>query len=67
MDDQPAKEFRPPMSEIVEHLTNLQRKMEMAERAAIEGTEVDLFEKSFRSTNTGYVSSPTYSYPSTSF
>ncbi|XP_023528683.1 protein STRUBBELIG-RECEPTOR FAMILY 2-like [Cucurbita pepo subsp. pepo] len=64
---QPAKEFRPPMSEIVEHLTNLQRKMEMAERAAIEGTEVDLFEKSFRSTNTGYVSSPTYSYPSTSF
>ena len=60
------KEFRPPMSEIVEHLTNLQRKMEMVKCvAASNETEVNPFEKSFRSTNTGFVSSPAYSYSST--
>ncbi|CAK9322883.1 unnamed protein product [Citrullus colocynthis] len=64
---QSVKEFRPPMSEIVEHLTNLQRKMEMVKRATADGTEVDPFEKSFRSTNTGFVSSPAYSQASTSF
>ncbi|XP_022154227.1 protein STRUBBELIG-RECEPTOR FAMILY 2 [Momordica charantia] len=67
---QPVKEFRPPMSEIVEHLTKLQKKMEMEKRGAAElgsVTEVDPFEKSFRSTNTGFVSSPAYSYCSTSF
>ncbi|XP_022928074.1 protein STRUBBELIG-RECEPTOR FAMILY 2-like [Cucurbita moschata] len=63
---QPVKEFRPPMSEIVEHLTNLRRKMEMTKHAASEGTEIDPFEKSFRSANTGFVSSPAYSYSATS-
>lgn len=67
MDDQSVKEFRPPMSEILEHLTNLQRKMEMVKCATADGTEVDPFEKSFRSTNTGFVSSPAYSHASTSF
>lgn len=65
MDDQPVKEFRPPMSEIVEHLTNLERKMEMMKRVASDETEVNPFEKSFRSTNTGFVSSPACSYSST--
>ncbi|KAL0555183.1 hypothetical protein IC582_009122 [Cucumis melo] len=62
---QPVKEFRPPMSEIVEHLTNLERKMEMMKRVASDETEVNPFEKSFRSTNTGFVSSPACSYSST--
>lgn len=57
---QPEKEFRPPMSEIVECLTRLSQKMFMTKsNASIDGTEVEpLFDRSFRSTQTCFGSSP---------
>nr|KJB36115.1 hypothetical protein B456_006G141800 [Gossypium raimondii] len=57
---QPEKEFRPPMSEIVESLTRLSQKMGMTKsNASIDGAEVEpLFDRSFRSTQTCFGSSP---------
>ncbi|KAK8685668.1 hypothetical protein V6N13_041667 [Hibiscus sabdariffa] len=56
---QPEKEFRPPMSEIVEALTLLIQKMGMT---ATDGTEGEpLFDRSFRSTQTRFGGSPTAS------
>ncbi|KAK8600702.1 hypothetical protein V6N12_050553 [Hibiscus sabdariffa] len=60
---QPEKEFRPPMSEIVEALTLLIQKMGMTKsNAATDGTEGEpLFDRSFRSTQTRFGGSPTAS------
>ncbi|PPR94670.1 hypothetical protein GOBAR_AA26005 [Gossypium barbadense] len=57
---QPEKEFRPPMSEIVESLTRLSQKMGMTKsNALIDGAEVEpVFDRSFRSTQTCFGSSP---------
>ncbi|XP_038903127.1 protein STRUBBELIG-RECEPTOR FAMILY 2-like isoform X2 [Benincasa hispida] len=58
---QPVMERRPPMFAIVGYLASIQRRVEMEKRAAAEGKVVDTFEKSFHTTNTGFISSPTYS------
>ncbi|KAF3442623.1 hypothetical protein FNV43_RR16539 [Rhamnella rubrinervis] len=55
---QPVKEFRPPMSEVVESLKCLLAKINIGE----EGIELDSFERSFRSTNTRFIGSPTVSH-----
>ncbi|KAG4183724.1 hypothetical protein ERO13_A09G126900v2 [Gossypium hirsutum] len=57
---QPEKEFRPPMSEIVESLTRLSQKMGMTKsNILIDGAEVEpVFDRSFRSTQTCFGSSP---------
>ncbi|CAI0406706.1 unnamed protein product [Linum tenue] len=56
---QPEMLFRPPMSEIAESLSRLVQKSGIA--AAGEGID-DPFDRSFRSTITGFASSPTVSY-----
>ncbi|KAL5545485.1 hypothetical protein UlMin_005172 [Ulmus minor] len=53
---QPVKEFRPPMSEVVESLKCLQQKFQMEKSSGADGTEID--ERSFRSTNTRFINSP---------
>ncbi|KAL0555182.1 hypothetical protein IC582_009121 [Cucumis melo] len=58
---QPVMERRPPMFAIVGYLASIQRKVEMEKCAAVESKVVDIFEKSFRTTNTGFISSPAYS------
>jgi hypothetical protein len=60
--EQSQKFFRPPMSEIVSSLTSLRQKFTAAKSGAMEGAEVDHFERSFRSTNTRFITSPTPSY-----
>lgn len=60
--EQSEKFFRPPMSEIVSSLTSLRQKFTAAKSGAMEGAEVDHFERSFRSTNTRFITSPTPSY-----
>ncbi|XP_004306222.1 PREDICTED: protein STRUBBELIG-RECEPTOR FAMILY 2-like [Fragaria vesca subsp. vesca] len=59
---QPVKEFRPPMSEVVGSLTQLMQKLNMGKGNGADGTQVDPFERSFRSTNTRFMGSPTLSY-----
>ncbi|KAG6638332.1 hypothetical protein I3843_10G027200 [Carya illinoinensis] len=59
---QPVKQFRPPMSEIVESLTSLLEKFSMAKGGAADGNEEE--EKSFRSTNTRFLGSPELSHSS---
>ncbi|KAJ6743049.1 LEUCINE-RICH REPEAT TRANSMEMBRANE PROTEIN KINASE 1-LIKE PROTEIN [Salix viminalis] len=59
---QADKFFRPPMSEIVSSLTSVLQKFTAAKSGAMEGAEVDPFERSFRSTYTRFVTSPTPSY-----
>ncbi|OMO55196.1 hypothetical protein COLO4_36137 [Corchorus olitorius] len=59
---QPEKEFRPPMSEIVDSLTRLIQKIGMAKSKDINGTEVEPLERSFRSTQTCFKGSPTPSH-----
>lgn len=54
--EQPVKEFRPPMSEVVESLKCLIEKLNMEKSSGGDGPEVD--EKSFRSTNTRFINSP---------
>ncbi|KAE8680594.1 Protein STRUBBELIG-RECEPTOR FAMILY 2 [Hibiscus syriacus] len=60
---QPEKEFRPCMSEIVEALALLSQKMGTTKsNTAVGGTEVEpLLDRSFRSTQTCFVGSPTAS------
>ncbi|KAE8098868.1 hypothetical protein FH972_016901 [Carpinus fangiana] len=53
---QAVKEFRPPMSEIVESLNSLLEKLSMAKGGAADGIEED--EKSFCSTYTRFIGSP---------
>ncbi|KAG2683335.1 hypothetical protein I3760_10G027700 [Carya illinoinensis] len=59
---QPVKQFRPPMSEIVESLTSLLEKFSMAKGGTADGNEEE--EKSFRSTNTRFLGSPELSHSS---
>ncbi|KAI5585739.1 hypothetical protein BDE02_06G165200 [Populus trichocarpa] len=59
---QPDKFFRPPMSEIVSSLTSVLRKFTAAKSGAMEGAEVDPFERSFCSTYSRFITSPTPSY-----
>ncbi|GAA0161535.1 hypothetical protein LIER_17825 [Lithospermum erythrorhizon] len=54
---QPAKEFRPCMSEIVNSLKGLVQKHEQGD-----GAELDSLERSFRSTTTRFIGSPSISY-----
>ncbi|GLT50194.1 hypothetical protein SLA2020_236990 [Shorea laevis] len=55
---QPEKEFRPQMSEIVEYLTSLLQKLGMEKGNLADGTEADIWEKSFRSVGTRFITSP---------
>ncbi|KAK6232275.1 hypothetical protein SCA6_002348 [Theobroma cacao] len=55
---QPEKEFRPPMSEIVESLTRLLQTMGLTKSSATDGAEVDPLERSFCSTQTCFKGSP---------
>ncbi|GKV25799.1 hypothetical protein SLEP1_g35189 [Rubroshorea leprosula] len=64
---QTVMEFRPQMSEIVEYLTSLLQKLGMENGSLAAGTEVDIWEKSFGSTYTGFISSPPMSPQSASF
>ncbi|XP_057505840.1 protein STRUBBELIG-RECEPTOR FAMILY 2 isoform X1 [Actinidia eriantha] len=59
---QPEKEFRPPMSEIVESLTSLIHKVDTGRSPAADNNEGDPFDKSFRSTRTRFFGSPAMSY-----
>lgn len=61
--EQPEKEFRPPISEIVESLTRLCQRFSLYKsNSVVDGIEVDPFERSFMSTHTRFISSPTVSY-----
>nr|CAN63788.1 hypothetical protein VITISV_000288 [Vitis vinifera] len=57
---QPEKEFRPPMTEVVE---SVRRLLQKTRSRLIEGGEVEVegFDKSFHSTNTRFVGSPSMS------
>ncbi|XP_020424558.1 protein STRUBBELIG-RECEPTOR FAMILY 2 [Prunus persica] len=62
---QPVKEFRPPMSEVVGSLSRLIQKLNcMGKGKGVDGygVQVDLFERSFRSTNSQFMGSPSMSY-----
>lgn len=56
------KEFRPPMSEIAESLTSLLEKLSKAKSGTADGIEEE--ERSFISSNTRFMGSPTLSYSS---
>lgn len=55
---QPVKEFRPPMSEVVDSLISFSQKL----MSKNDGIDFDAFDKSFRSTNTRFMASPAMSY-----
>ncbi|XP_010534354.1 PREDICTED: protein STRUBBELIG-RECEPTOR FAMILY 2-like isoform X2 [Tarenaya hassleriana] len=60
---QAEKEFRPPVSEIVKALTDLmQKQRKEASSVGADWTEADPFSKSFRTTRTRFMVSPTVSY-----
>ncbi|CAH2073798.1 unnamed protein product [Thlaspi arvense] len=59
---QVEKEFRPAVSEIVEALTALIQKQNKEASSVADKTEVDPFSKSFCSTRTRFLSSPTASH-----
>ncbi|PQQ06870.1 protein STRUBBELIG-RECEPTOR FAMILY 2 [Prunus yedoensis var. nudiflora] len=62
---QPVKEFRPPMSEVVGSLSRLIQKLNyMGKGKGVDGygVQVDPFERSFRSTNSQFMGSPSMSY-----
>uniref|UniRef100_M4CYD4 Protein kinase domain-containing protein n=1 Tax=Brassica campestris TaxID=3711 RepID=M4CYD4_BRACM len=59
---QAEKEFRPPVSEIVEALTSLIQKQNKESSSVADKTEIDPFSKSFCSTRTRFLSSPTSSH-----
>lgn len=56
---QPVKEFRPPMSEVVDSLISFTQKLNTSD-----GTDFDPLDRSFRSTATRFVGSPALSYVS---
>lgn len=60
--EQPVKEFRPPMSEVVESLNSVLEKLSMAKGGTVDGNEEE--EKSFRSTYTRFIGSPELTYSS---
>ncbi|KAF5747706.1 putative Receptor protein kinase CLAVATA1 precursor [Tripterygium wilfordii] len=59
---QSEKEFRPQISETVESLTRLLKRVASAKSSVADGIEVDPFERSFRSTHTRFMASPTVSF-----
>ncbi|XP_013467632.3 protein STRUBBELIG-RECEPTOR FAMILY 2 [Medicago truncatula] len=63
---QPVKEFRPPMSEIVDSLVSFMRRLNVSKSAGgvADGTELDPFERSFRTTTSRFMPSPSLSYVS---
>ncbi|CAK8571011.1 unnamed protein product [Lathyrus sativus] len=63
---QPVKEFRPPMSEIVDSLVSFMQKLSMSKSAGgvADGTEFDPLERSFRTTTSRFMASPSMSYVS---
>ncbi|KAI5396604.1 hypothetical protein KIW84_062707 [Lathyrus oleraceus] len=63
---QPVKEFRPPMSEIVDSLVSFMQKLSMSKSAGgvVDGTEFDPLERSFRTTTSRFMASPSMSYVS---
>ncbi|KAJ1409898.1 Serine-threonine/tyrosine-protein kinase, catalytic domain [Sesbania bispinosa] len=61
---QPVKEFRPPMSEIVDSLVSFSQKFDMSKSGVEDGTEFDPLERSFRTTTSRFLPSPTMSYVS---
>ncbi|KAI4348758.1 hypothetical protein L6164_009440 [Bauhinia variegata] len=63
---QPVKEFRPPMSEVVESLTvtTFSQKVKMEKIGVPDDLALDPLERSFRSTNTRFIGSPALSYVS---
>lgn len=65
MHKQAEKEFRPAVSEIVDALTALIQKQNDEASTVADKTDVDPFSKSFCSTRTRFISSPTLSHPST--
>lgn len=63
INNQPQKEFRPPMTEIQEALMCiLQEHRVVRGYTAADGTEVDPVDRSFRSSNSRFFASPTLSY-----
>ncbi|KAK7355125.1 hypothetical protein VNO80_14370 [Phaseolus coccineus] len=62
---QPVKEFRPPMSEIVNNLVSFSRKL-VSKSGAADGTELDPLEieRSFHTTSSRFNGSPALSYVS---
>ncbi|KAK7345126.1 hypothetical protein VNO77_15587 [Canavalia gladiata] len=60
---QPVKEFRPPMSEIVESLVSFSQKL-VSESGVTDGTELDPLDRSFRTTTSRFMGSPALSYVS---
>ena len=61
---QPVKEFRPPMSEIVDSLVSFSQKFNMSKSGVADGNELDPLERSFRTTTSRFMASPTLSYVS---
>ncbi|XP_045795282.1 protein STRUBBELIG-RECEPTOR FAMILY 2-like [Trifolium pratense] len=57
---QPSKQHRPSMSEVVSSLISFSQNFNFAKSGVADATE--LLEKSFRSANTGFISSPTASH-----
>ncbi|KAG4397167.1 hypothetical protein GLYMA_10G091400v4 [Glycine max] len=60
---QPVKEFRPPMSEIVDSLVSFSQNL-LSKSGAADDTELDPLERSFRTTTSRFISSPALSYVS---
>lgn len=56
------KEFRPPMSEVVESLNCLLQRINMRKSNGADGAEVESAERSFRSSNSRFIGSPTLSH-----
>ncbi|XP_061348889.1 protein STRUBBELIG-RECEPTOR FAMILY 2-like [Gastrolobium bilobum] len=63
---QPVKEFRPQMSEIVDSLVSFSQKINLRglSDSAADGTDLDPLERSFRTTTSRFMVSPTLSYVS---
>ncbi|MED6106163.1 hypothetical protein PIB30_002054 [Stylosanthes scabra] len=63
---QPVKEFRPPMSEIAESIASFMQRLNVTHDPAADGNGPmsDPLERSFRTTTTQFVASPTLSYVS---
>ncbi|GAU45772.1 hypothetical protein TSUD_24360 [Trifolium subterraneum] len=63
---QPAKEFRPAMSEIVDSLVSFMQKLNASKSAGgvADGTELDPLDRSFRTTTSRFIPSPSLSYVS---
>ncbi|PNY04475.1 protein strubbelig-receptor family 2-like [Trifolium pratense] len=63
---QPAKEFRPAMSEIVDSLVSFMQKLNVSKSAGgvADGTELDPLDRSFRTTTSRFIPSPSLSYVS---